>query len=158
MSSRSVELEVVHYNKPAMVHASKELLHNFAQYSGVEGADTWGTALVLVAGIIENQASEICLWRAQGIRMTFTGFQRPIPTIKDERLVYTARPPRFVIEEPNDDLLPSKRTHVERVTNAIVREMSDVYHLQVNQDPLTLVFPKEEYAKRIELFNAALLM
>ncbi len=159
MGARTVELEVVQYRTDEIIHASGRFIHNFVTYSGIEGTGMWGDVFMTIADIIQNQSDLQCTWRAQGLEITFTGFQPPIPTIRDERVVFSAREPRFIVEKThNSDLLPSKRTHISRVTSAIAREMQDVYRLRGEDNPSTLIFPKQEYAKSIEVFNAAMLL
>ncbi len=157
MGPKSVELEVVHYRTDEMVHASRKLIHNFVTYSGIEGTNMWGEVLYTVADFIKQQLPHECVWRAEGLDVRFSGFQSPIPIVREEKVVYAAREPHFVIyERPDSDLRPTRRTHINRVTTAIAREMEDVYHMQAGGSPLVLSFPKREYAKSVEVFNAAL--
>lgn len=159
MGARNVELELVQYRTGEMVHTARQLICNFVQYSGIVKPDDGGKVIVAIAGIIRGQSDTECLWRTGGVNVKFSGFPKPVPKIVGGRVVFSSREPYFLLEENKGaDLTPSMRTHVLRVTDAIAEEMRDVYKLRVEKDgPLVLVFPNQEYARNIEIFNAALL-
>ncbi len=159
MKSANVELELVKYRTSDVEHASVVLLKLFAHYSGIFGTEQWVRAMFPLLDIIRRQKPVPHELNAEGVSVAFSGFPRPVPVIKDgERIVYQAREPRFTIEDRLDEVLPSRRTHIERVTAAIAEEMQATYKLLVTERrPLTLAFPKERYAAEVAVFQAALL-
>lgn len=158
---RTAELEIVTYRTDEMVHASKELIHNYAQYSGIKGTELWPIMIFTVADIIHNQLKKPCEWTTQGLSIRFSGFLPTLPRINEGKLEYSAKAPHFTLEEGVEQnlLRPAVRTHINRVTNAIVEEMQDVYKLEAVKDAdLTfLSFPKDKYAKSIEVITTPLL-
>lgn len=159
MPVRNAEFEVVQYRKPDLLHASIRLIRNFVDYSGIVGTNNWGYLLSNLAMAIRDETNVHILWSTPVVDVRFTGFSEPIPIPAEDRIIFVAREPRFVFEEKRDDSIrPSVVTHVQRVTDAIAQEMVDVYRLEiVEQSPIVLIFPKAEYAKSVEVFNAALL-
>lgn len=156
--AKGVEFEFVQYRTGEMKHAASALVKNFAVYSGIVGTELWLTLMGDLSKIIDNQLPYECLWKTSALDVLFSGFTDPIPIINEGRVIFSPKEPRFIFQEKmNPDVRPAVRTHVQRVTNAIVREMHDVYRMDVKKEPLTLTFPKEEYVRRVEVFNALLL-
>ena|SRR3989344_4969991 len=158
MNKRGVELEVVKYRADDIAHAGTRLLYNYAQYSGIQGTEVWFRAMEELVKMVRTENSERFEIIAPGLDVHFSGFTDPVPTIQGERVIYSAREPRFIIEETEEDLLPSRRNHIHRVTQAIASEMEEVFHLRKERSPYALIFPKSEYARSIDIFPAVLLI
>jgi hypothetical protein len=157
--ARTAELEIVTYRTEDMVHASRELIHNYAKYSGIPGTDLWSRMIVRVAEIIKNQLPSPCEWTTPGLSVRFSGFLPTIPTLSQGRLEYSAKSPQFELQEGWPyELRPAIRTHISNVTNAIAAEMHEVYKLEVERgDPMCLSFPKDQYAKSVDIVTVPLL-
>src|SRR3989344_6247804 len=124
---RTAEFEIVKYRTDEMVHASKELIYNYAQYSGIRGTELWPIMIFKVADIIHNQSSKHCEWTTPGLSIRFSGFLPTLPRINEGKLEYSAKEPHFTLVEGVEyDLRPAVKTHINRVTSAIVEEMHDV--------------------------------
>lgn len=154
--SRNVEIEMVKYKVSDIDHVAGRLIYNFVQYSGIAGISSWISLRSAIKPLIQSQHPFNSLWEAGGLDIHFSCFLDPRPVIKEEGVSYTSPEPRFAFVERPEFMTPSQRTHVGRVTQAIAREMESVYHLQVEQNPLILIFPKNEYAEKIEKFNVPL--
>ena len=157
MAAKEASVELVNYHVGHISEATIVLIKNFAEYSGIYGTSQWVGAIVHLLRIIKNQKPQEYSLRAEGIEISFSGFQNPRPLIKKGSLVYESKEPRFIIEDKWDDLLPRQRTRIARVTYDIAGEMKDVFHMRVEYPPYTLIFPKQEFAKERVVFNAAIL-
>ncbi len=152
--AKTVELETVEYDLEAMEHVAGRLLYNFAVHTRIEGAEDWINAGIALATNIREQRRDPLILEASGLRAEFRGFPEPIPRIIDERVIYIANNPRFTFRESEGYISPRQRTYNERVTREIMNEMSIVYRLKTKDYPSTLLFPKAEYAKRIDVSPA----
>lgn len=159
MSLKMAELEIVRYRTNDIMHATTRMIGCFARYSGIPETGTWVKLLSQVQPLVMNQQPTNIEWRTGLLDLRFAAFLEPIPKIKDGKLFFSSGEPKIVFEEvKNDTIIPSKENHVRRVVEAIVDEMSDVYKLrQQETNPVVLTFPKEEYAKKIEVYSAALI-
>ncbi len=157
MAARNVELEVVKYNVDEMEHVAGRLLYNFAVHTDIVGTRDWMRARFELASIIREQRDQQLKLYAPGVVMEFSGFPNPIPVIRDEAVVFTAKEPQFTFRGTREYVSPQQRTYNQNATSAIVEEMSDVYHLIKKDYPPTLIFPRSEYGKLIEVFNAIML-
>lgn len=158
MGTRHVKLEVVTYRTSDIAHATGSFLYNFAKYSDIFGADQWMRSWLRMRDVIEDQSPQELVLSAEGIEVRFSGFPKPIPQIGDEGVIFRSSEPRLVIMDSAEGLLPSGRTYVMQVTDAISQEMEEVYRLQVERNPHRLIFTKEEYARDITVFDAALIV
>ncbi|MEW6737422.1 MAG: hypothetical protein AB1489_39440 [Acidobacteriota bacterium] len=157
-SEREVKLEIVDYDEQEILNTTIHLLRNFAVYSGISGTSEWLRALVNLREIIENTLPfNYELQSCEGLSLVFLGFKMPIPVARDGELIYKAREPRFVFEEDTDLLNAGRRGEIEKVNRQIADEMSQSYALSVQEDPLTLIFPNEYYAKSVTVFSAEIL-
>lgn len=157
MTAKEARVEFVTYRTDHISEATVALITNFARYSGIYGTKQWVGAIVHLLGIIENQKPQEYFLSAEGIEISFSGFQNPRPGIRENILVYESKEPRFTIEDRWNDILPRQRTRIARVTSDIALEMKDVFHMRVEYPPHTLIFPKQEFAKKRITFNAAIL-
>ena len=159
MSARSVEVELVRYRTADMIYSTGQLVHNFAQYTDLEGTATWPRALATVARKIQQELPTPFRWQTKGISIEFSGFRNPMPIIGDRGVIFKAREPNFIFIEDglSEEVRPTLLTRVGQALEDIVQEMHDVYRLDIDRNPLRLIFPKAEYAKSIEVFNAAML-
>lgn len=155
--SRSVELETVKYDLEEMEHVSGQLIYNFAVHTDISGTRDWMRARIVLASIIREQRKQPLVLEAPGVSMKFSGFSNPVPIIRNETIVFTARDPQFTFRGNGDYLSPKQRTYNQDMTIAIVDEMSDVYHLEKRDYPPTLIFPRSEYGRQIEITGAILL-
>lgn len=160
MNTRNVELEVVDYRTEELVNTSWRLVSLYARYSSIPQAIQWLESWPELRTIIKDQRNQRFSLRGEGVIVSFSGHSAPIPKIKEDGsgIVFRPRDPSFIIEENVDDLLPSQRFLIYEFNQAIVREMHSTYHMRVDTNPLTLTFPKEEYAKNVSLFNASLII
>lgn len=154
---RNAEVELIEYRIGDIGHTTGKLIYNFAQYSGIAGTREWPKVNYAILMSIRDQTPLVCLWETAGIDVHFSCFLNPKPIIKGNGISFESPAPRFVFIERPELMTPSLRTHVARVTDAIAQEMQDVYYLHIEKDPLTLIFPKEKYAKRIDRFTVPLL-
>lgn len=155
---RSVELETVRYRTDEIAEASARLLQYLANNTNIAGVREW----VLIGTRIKN--SVIRLHKAQSVRLIapglhliFSGFPNPSPIIENDKIVFKAKEPHFVLLETGLEVSPLERTYIHYVTSQISQEMEDVFHLRSETNPTTLFFPKTRYAQSVEVFNAALL-
>lgn len=158
MKDRSVEIEMVKYRVSDIDHATGRLLYNFVNYSGISGTETWLRLRSEIFSLIRDQIPFNLLWEASGLDIHFSCFLEPRPVIRDGNVRMISPEPRFAFIERPEFMRPSVRTHVGNVIDAIAREMHDVYKLKVEHNPLLLIFPKEEYAKKIDLFTVPLII
>lgn len=156
----NAELEVVTYRIEEMLHASRELINNYAQYSGIPGTELWPRMIFRVSDIIKNQLQTPCEWTSPGLSMRFSGF---MPTGQREneegKLQFSADEPMFTLQEGWPHYLrPAIITHISRVTGAIVEEMQNVYKLNAISDGAShyLKFSKDKYAKSIDVVTVPL--
>lgn len=154
---KTVELELVTYNKPEVINTSVYFLRCFSIYSGIFGVEQWGRKLVDLAEIIKQQQSRQMILKAEGIEVTFSGFSQVIPVVKGETIIYQSREPRFTTIDYVLDVSPPSRTRVMKVTREILEEMVKCYSMRAEKDPPTLIFPKENYAEKITRAEATLL-
>lgn len=157
---RTAEFEFVEYRKRDLLHASQALIYNYAEHSGLQGASQWSSVLVVLADVIMTQSPDQIRWQTPGLNIIFIGASGPRPRIKGETLVYSPTDPQFILEEDVETpIRPVIRTHLERVTEAIVEEMREVYKMHPQKDGLftTLTFPREWYAQRVKVVDVPLL-
>lgn len=154
---RKVELEQVTYRTGEISAASTFFIYCFAKYSGIFGTEQWVKSLVNLLEIIKEEKPKGLVLSAEGLEITFSGFPPPNPKIRGERVVFAAREPQFIVQDRFTDLLPSGRTHVLKITDAIAEEMQKVYRLRRDSDPERLIFPKEEYGRNITVTEGVLL-
>jgi hypothetical protein len=157
MSTRSVQLETVTYRIDDIEHASRVFVKTLAQYWMVLDTDQWIAYLMTLVQRIRQQHPRTAALHVEGLEITFSGFPRPIPVIEDGEVIYRSREPRFTLQSTAEYIAPSRRTYLERLTTAIAEEMQAVYRLSVDQPPLTLIFPKHEYARQVTAVRAPLL-
>lgn len=150
------ELEIVRYKELEVGHATGQLIYNFAEYSNIIGKQTWSRLEANMLPLIREHNPFNILWKAEGIDIKFSYFLDPIPLSRGDEFIYVTPEPKVTFLERWGELLPSKMDHVSKIAEAIAWEMEDVYHLKVEKDPLTLIFPREEYARSVEHFNATL--
>lgn len=151
---RNVEFEVVQYRTNEMIHASKNLIYNFAQYSGISGTEMWPRMIYKVAEIIHNQLPQQYTWQTPGLNIGFSGIpQAELWKVQDELVCYADEPYFALQEGVSYDLRPALRTHIQNVTQAIIDEMQDVYKMEVvkDQSAFLLKFPKQSYAQKLIL-------
>jgi len=154
--SKLVELEIAKYKIPDIKYASVQLVTLFAKHSGIAGTNRWMDSLLKLHDNLNQEKPTDWTLNARGLDLTFSGFPNPVPTIEGVNVVLKAREPRFILEPVHNNLRPRERTEVEKVTDAIAMEMNEVYHLEVNNYPTTLIFPKDMYAQ-VERVNAVML-
>lgn len=157
MTAKEARVELVTYRTDRISEAAVALIKNFAEYSGIYGTRQWVGAVIHILRIIESQKPQQLFLNAEGIEISFSGFPNPRPRILEGSLVYEPKEPRFTIEDRWDDILPRQRTRIERVTSDIAMEMKEVFRMQVEYPPRSLIFPKQEFAKERVVFNAAIL-
>lgn len=157
MKLRDAELEIIEYRVGEIGHATNKLIDNYVNYSGIAGTESWPFLWYQLLSCIRDQTGVNLYWLAQGMEVKFSYFLDPRPTVADGKVVFTPPEPSIAFLERPEGILPTKRTHLQRVVNAITEEMKDVYHLRVEKDPLKLVFPNQEYARKIERFRAPIL-
>lgn len=158
MAIRSVELETVEYNLSAIEHVAGRLFYNFAVYAKIDEKADWVSARFEVANTIREQRKKPLVFEASGLMIEFSGFTDPIPLIHGERVIYTARNPRFTFRESEGYIPPRQRNYNQEVTCEIMEEMNIVYHLKKRDYPPTLLFPKEQYATKVEVTPAVQLI
>lgn len=157
MNTKEVELVVVDYKTDEIENTSVTLIKNFAIYSGILGAREWARHLVSLSDIIQNQKPTPYLLSAEGIEIRFSGFPNPAPILRDGKVIFEPREPRFVITDSDDLLLPSESCHIGKITDEIGKEMEDVYKLRRETNPQSLIFPKTEYSRSITVFEGVLI-
>ncbi len=145
MSNREVDLETVHYNSDAMSHAMGQLIYNFGEYSGLVGKDVWFGLTAKLGKVIREELPQTVTWRTRALDIVFTGFPLPILRPYNGRLVFAAKAPRVIFAPRVEEISPSRRNHIYRVTKAISEEMAEIYRLKIDDN--TLIFPKSIYAK-----------
>ena len=74
--ARTAEFEFVEYRKEEMIHASTQLIHNYARYSDLQGTGQWTRVLLNLAAIIRNSRTEGIKWATPGLNITFSGIPR----------------------------------------------------------------------------------
>lgn len=153
---KEAEVELVNYKTDEISEASVRLITLFAKYSGIYGTHQWVGAIVHLLKIIELQQPEQLSLEAEGVGVSFSGFSNPRPLIKDGKLTYKSKEPRFVIEDRLGYILPRERTRIARATADITEEMEDVFGMTVESPPHTLIFPNRQFAKQATVFNAKL--
>lgn len=153
---RAVEFEIARYKIPEIEYASVELVTLFAKHSGIAGTNYWMSSLLKLHDNFRREEHNGWTLPARGLELTFSGFKNPIPTIEEDTVVFKAREPRFTLKPVHQKLRPRERTEVEKVTEEIAMEMNEVYHLQVDNYPTTLIFPKDLYAE-VERVNTVML-
>lgn len=159
MNIKEVALEIVDYKTDDIEYASTFFIKTFARYSGIIGTNEWVYGLYKLREIINNQKPESHILPAEGLEISFSGFPQPTAKIREDGLIFTAREPRFTFFDKirESGLLPSSRNHIESMVSAINEEMTSTYRLRIDKDPLSLVFPKEEYARSITVFDATMI-
>ena len=153
----NTELEIVRFKEDDIRHATGKLIYNFAEYSNITGTEIWKRLWIDMVGLIKDHAALDIIWRAEGMDIKFSYFLDPMPLLRGDEFIYSTPEPKVTFMERWGEVIPSKMDHVSKISEAIAWEMEDVYHLKVEKDPLTLTFPKAEYAKSIDYFNVALL-
>ncbi len=159
--ARTAEFEFVEYRKEEMIHASTQLIHNYARYSDLQGTGQWTRVLLNLAAIIRNSRTEGIKWATPGLNITFSGIPQNTPGLEDGRIIYSADEPHFILDQNVPvPVRPVLRTHIERVTEAIVDEMRDVYKLEPRKKDslLYLNFPRRLYAERVEVVRAEIIV
>lgn len=145
---KEVALEVVTYNLKDIAHATAQLVQHFAAHSGIPETEAWMRPLVGLLDVIHNQKNQEFGLTAEGLDIIFSGFKLPRPTLVNGSVVFIAPEPYFTLEDRLQGLLPSQRTHVLQVVEAIGQEMSEVYGMKFTHDPVQLIFPTEKYGER----------
>ncbi len=154
--SKLVKFEIARYKIPDIEYASVQLVTLFAKHSGIAGTNYWMGSLLKLHDNFRQEKYDSWMLPARGLELTFSGFKNPVPTIEDDMVVFKSRDPRFTLETVHQKLRPRERTEVEKVTEEIAMEMNEVYKLQVDNYPTTLIFPRDLYAE-VERVNAVML-
>lgn len=154
----SAKVEQVTYNPEKMLHTSASFIRNYSEYSGIYGTEQWVASFFGLKRIIENQENREFSMKAGGLELGFSG----IPEIREQHIggqvIYKAEEPHFWLNDEFEKYyLPSERQQIRDVTHAIFDEMRDVYKMEPDTFNNKLIFPKEEYAKEIAVFDAVLL-
>lgn len=157
MNSKNVELEVVQFKAKDIGYVTTRLINDFAQYSGVVGTKQWPKLWYQAMTLIRDQIPFNCIWEAGGVDINLSFFLEPRLRVIDGKLIYSTPEPRISFIERPETVRPAVRTHISRVTGQIAQEMQDVYRLRIERDPLVLVFPKQEYASRVDRFTVPLI-
>lgn len=155
---RTAEFEIVRFRTEEILNASRDLVVNYTQYSGVSGTQDWPEDLEKVANIIREQQPRSYEWVSPEMNLVFSGF--PFPTIEEGESRAIVEPPHFVLREGVFySLLDSKRKlRIEHTTRRIIEEVSDLHGLNLAWEPPQLIieFPKERYAESIETIEVPL--
>ncbi len=156
LETRPVKVEFVTYKIEEMQNTISHLVRNFTIYSGISGTNMWWLAFPLQSKHrIENLLPEpYCLTSTEDVSLFFKGPSLPIPIIKDDSVVYKPREPRVIIAEDIEHLNPGRRWQVEKMDRRIAEEMHSGYGMDVEENPLRLIFPKRNYAKEITVLDA----
>lgn len=105
MPARNVELELIRYRKPDVLHASRMLVQFFAGYSGIIGVENWPRYFYDLTRIVSEEADVEMLWKTPVVDLRFSGFPKPIPKIDGERVIFAADEPRFTFEEKRQPMM-----------------------------------------------------
>lgn len=157
VNRRNAELEIVNYNTHDIGHVTDNLIRSIVNFSGIGGTKRWPQMWHQLMLLIKDHTAFKCLWEANGMDVIFSFFLDPRPTIINDRLIFRSPEPRIAFVERPEFVRPPVKTYISRVIEEIAEEMQDVYHLRIGRDPLSLDFPQEKYAKRIDRFNVPLL-
>ena len=130
MAFNPVEVEDVHYQSRDIAHVANQVLSNFTRYGGLALKGEYANATLSLWNTIRDELPRSSRWHMDGLDIVFTGFPRPVRHEVGDRVVYYSNAPRFVFERRIRDLCPSKRSHIEKVTDAISDEMVEVYKLR----------------------------
>lgn len=156
------ELEIATYNKSAMLHASGELIRNFAQnHSNPAWVSNSNEFTSRVKHSIMIDGTKQVVWRTPGVHISFSGFPTPKANEEKDRIYISAPPPHFNLIEVGDEIRPATRTYLMKLTEKVAEEMRDVYKLEQYKDgSLTvLTFPKDKYSQmiRTSIMNVGIL-
>ncbi|MBI2040401.1 hypothetical protein HYT18_05010 [Candidatus Microgenomates bacterium] len=70
------------------------------------------------------------------------------PHIREKMIVWEEREPRLVFfDDTFTNLAAGYRNLIYGVNEAIAQEVSEVYKVSVHKDPVSFIFPKNEYGK-----------
>lgn len=138
-----VEIELVSYRTTEIEHVADVLVANYVRYSQIARIEAWDIFGRILRKRIRDYSPHGFKLTAPGIDIWFSGLPL-FPQEEKGKLVFEE--PWFGAFANRELVLPSERTHIEKVTSAIFREMSKVYHMD-NTDPGVLRFPKEVYAQ-----------
>jgi len=151
-------VEVLSYKIPEIEHAAGTLVHTFTKFSEIAGTRVWPPYAKGLSDRIKDQTPFPYLLRAPGFALRFSGFPPPnVPRSEGDELIFGPPDLGFAFLETDDLVLPSERTHIQKVTKAIAEEMAKVFHLDLNRDPLQVTLPRDLYVKEVVVFNAALI-
>lgn len=153
------KVEQVTYNPDKMLDATKYFARNCLDYSGYFETVYDSAVYLDLNRIIANQEDRQFIVTAAGMEVGFSGIPQPKEQKIGGVLVYSAEEPHFWIRDTYDAYynLPSERNAMDKVTHAIFSEMRDVCKMEPDNFNKKLIFPKEEFAKEIAVFDAVLL-
>lgn len=140
---RNVEIEFVSYRTDEVAHVADVLVANYVRYSQIARIEAWDLFGRILQERIRTHSPHGFKLTAPGIDLWFSGFDL---SSHEEAGKVTFEEPWFGAFANRQFVLPSERTHIERVTSAIFEEMSKVYHMD-NTNPGAIRFPKEVYAQ-----------
>ncbi len=157
MTVKEAKVELVTYNIDDIKEVTVALISTFAKHSEIYGTEQWIGGIFQTLKTIDKQQQTGFSLIADGVEVAFSGFPRPRPLIKDGGLIYEAREPRFTIEDHGQDVRPKEKTKIAKAASDIAQEFKKVYHLRSEYPPHVLIFSKQEFAKEIVFFSAAIL-
>lgn len=163
---REALLQQVEWKRSALFHSSSRLIGFCVDYLGVLGTASWreiAKRQLLPSIYSDRQLSKYFYPSVEfdgvGFSLMFYGpHHEPVPVIHGDTLIWQQREPRFVFLDQSYLILsPRIRTALYGVCEDISLEMARVYQMQVSRNPLTMIFPKSDYARMIGSTRAVLL-
>ncbi len=152
-----VLFEQVKYRNEDIAHAGISLINHFAKYSEIMGTREWTITAMQMVSDIRDQSPKALVFPARGINVIFSGFPQTLEArTLDTGVIFSAKEPRFDFVEQTKGLRPWELDVTEKAAIAIALEMNEVYRLRFVRNPLTLVFPKNEYGE-VRVVDARLL-
>lgn len=157
MQTREVLVENVEWNRNDIEHATRRVITFYALELAHLGASKWSRFTTGIVAAVRGERSVDAELDANGFSLIFMGPKPSMtPVLREGVVIWTEREPRIVLlDNTYATLTPSSRNLLYHISEDIAEEVSDTYKLVILHDPLSFVFPKDQYA-RVEVNRAAL--
>ncbi len=145
-----VLVEHIDWKRANLKDTALQIVSFYARSLPQLGTSRWmDFATKIIPVVMEEEAPKDVVLPGNAFKFTFNP---PRPTLiqhrKGEIVIWEQAEPKIVFADSTFmTLSPSYRNLLYRVNEAIAEEVSDTYKMRVLDDPLSFIFPKEEYGK-----------
>jgi hypothetical protein len=149
---KEVRLENTKWDFESIEYSAQKLISYYAKTLPIMGTKFWiNYALEGLLPVLRKQSRPSVSFDAHGFSLVFLGpNQFPTPVIEGKAIIYRQAEPRFLFFDQPRQLTPRLKNLLYYTSRGIAEEMSEVYKLKVSTDPVSYIFPRDEYSLSVE--------